>query len=145
MNISQLTASPAQCKILQSLGIKVPSFLYHVKLNETGGEWQAGEYPEEHINRNSAWYCPAWTKEELDAMIGPEFSKPDFWKPDKVGKEQDPESYPVYYPDKMRIFKKGAEASADALIFLLQNKHVHAYDANQRYTDLFLKDVDNKG
>lgn len=88
---------------------------------------------------------PAWTKEELDAMIGPEFSKPDFWKPEKLGKEQDPESYPVYYPDKMRIFKKGAEASADALIFLLQNKHVRAYDANQRYTDLFLKDVNNKG
>ena len=50
--------------------------------------------------------APAWTKEELDAMIGPEFPKPDLWKPDKVGKEQDPESYPVYYPDKMKIFKK---------------------------------------
>lgn len=88
---------------------------------------------------------PAWTKEELDAMIGPEFPKPDLWRPDKLGKEQDPESYPVYYADKMRIFKRGAEASADALIFLLQNKHVRAYDANQRYTDLFLKDVNNEG
>ena len=78
-------------------------------------------------------------------MIGPEYSKPDLWKPEKLGREQDPESYPVYYPDKMRIYKKGAEASADALIFLIQNEHVRANDANQRYTDLFLKHVNNKG
>lgn len=145
MNIAKLTANPGQCKILQSLGIKAPSFLYHVKLDEAGEQWQAGQYPEDHINRNPTWYCPAWTKEELDAMIGPEFSKPDLWKNDQVGKEQDPESYPVYYPTKMKLFKKGAEASADALIYLLQMKAVRAYDANQRYTDLFLKDVNNQG
>jgi len=139
MNLAKLTANPAQCKILQGLGINAPSFLCH--------------YFKEGLNAFTAVTVsgteyetvPAWTKEELDCMIGPEFSKPDLWKPDKVGKEQDPESYPVYYPDKMRIFKKGAEASADALIFLLQNKHVRAYDANTRYCDLFLKDVNNAG
>jgi hypothetical protein len=140
MNISQLTASPAQAKILQNLGINVPAFLLHYKTQSLPEVWVISFF-----RQNTEQTLPAWTKEEIDAMIGPEFSKPDLWKPDKLGKEQDPESYPVYYPDKMRIFKKGAEASADALIFLLQNKHVRAYDANQRYTDLFLKDVNNKG
>jgi len=140
MNLAKLTANPAQCKILQKLGITAPSFLCHyfkegVNAFTTHSVGKFDEYEP----------VPAWTKEELDAMIGPEYSKPDLWKPDKVGKEQDPESYPVYYPDKMRIFKKGAEASADALIFLLQNKHVRANDANTRYVDLFLKDVNNAG
>jgi hypothetical protein len=140
MNIVQLTANPGQAKILQSLGVSVPSFLLHFKV---GNEWLTMETPTESMDPDGT--LPAWTKEELDAMIGPEFPKPDLWRPDKLGKEQDPESYPVYYADKMRIFKRGAEASADALIFLLQNKHVRAYDANQRYTDLFLKDVNNEG
>lgn len=142
MNLAKLTANPGQCKILQSLGIKAPAFLCHYKNGSNPEHWYVA--PSEPP---AAAYetLPAWTKEELDAMIGPEFSKPDLWKPDKIGKEQDPESYPVYYPDKMRIFKKGAEASADALIFLLQNKHVRAYDANTRYSDLFLKDVNNAG
>jgi hypothetical protein len=140
MNLAQLTANPGQCKILQSLGIKAPAFLLHYKIQSLPELWKTAP-----TMPGAEGVLPAWTKEELDAMIGPEFSKPDLWKPDKVGKEQDPESYPVYYPDKMRIFKKGAEASADALIFLLQNKHVRAYDANQRYTDLFLKDVNNQG
>lgn len=143
MNLAKLTANPAQCKILQSLGVKAPAFLCHFKMGENPDlqNWIVGP------TRSEAAFetLPAWTKEELDAMIGPEYSKPDLWKPDKLSKGQDPETYPVYYPDKMKVFKKGAEASADALIFLLQNKHVHAYDANQRYTDLFLKDVDNKG
>lgn len=139
MNLEKLTASPVQCKILQNLGIKVPSFLcYYFKdgINAFTAVMVPGTEYET---------VPAWTKEELDAMIGPEFSKPDFWKPDKVSKGQDPESYPVYYLDKVKVFKRGAEASADALIFLLQNKHVHAYDANQRYTDLFISDVNNQG
>lgn len=139
MNLAKLTAKPTQCKTLQSLGIKAPAFLNHHRNGPN--DWVTAPVG------TMAGYetLPAWTKEELDAMIGPEFSKPDLWKPDKVGKEQDPESYPVYYPDKMRIFKKGAEASADALIYLLQNKHVRAYDANTRYSDLFLKDVNNAG
>lgn len=140
MDIAKLTASPAQAKILQGLGITVPAFLLHFKV---GTEWLTMQTPTERMDPDGT--LPAWTKEELDAMIGPEYSKPDLWKPDKVGPKQDPESYPVYYPDKMRVFKRGAEASADALIFLIQNKHVRAYDANTRYVDLFLKDVNNAG
>jgi hypothetical protein len=142
MNLAKLTANPGQCKTLQTLGINVPSLLCHFATGAGPDGWVvAPVFSIESFFETR----PAWTKEELDAMIGPEFSKPDLWKPDKVGKEQDPESYPVYYPDKMRIFKKGAEASADALIFLLQNKHVRAYDANTRYAALFLKDVNNEG
>jgi hypothetical protein len=141
MNIAQLTANPGQAKILQSLGINAPAFLLHYKTSDNPERWAVSfSKPVETYET-----LPAWTKEELDAMIGPEFSKPDLWKPEKLGKEQDPESYPVYYPNKMRIFKKGAEASADALIFLLQNKHVRALDANTRYVDLFLKYDNNQG
>lgn len=141
MEISKLVITPAQSRQLLWLGINAPAFLCHYKDGANPEHWVTAI-----VDTQAAYETlPAWTKEEIDAMIGPEFSKPDLWKPDEVTKSTDPESYPVYFPNKMKVYKYGAQASADALIFLLQNKHIHANDANSRYVDLFLKNANNIG
>ncbi len=144
MQLTQLTATPAQCMSLLELGINAPSFLHHVGMDKNFSRYETKAVDlTDHCGYIPI--SPAWTKAELDVMIGPEFSKPDLMKPEMVIKEDDETTYPVYYMEKMMGFKNGAQASADALIYLLQKKAVRANDANARYTAVFIKDVNNEG
>lgn len=84
---------------------------------------------------------PAWTKAELDAMIGPNYAKPDLWEEMKQREKAatDPNTYPVFFLQGCSVFENGAQASAHGLIWLLQNDYINPADANDRYRAIFLK------
>lgn len=146
-NIKQLVASRSQCEKLVAQGISPVSFFWHVaeddhtQPNDDEGNpvlmhsvcmllnpvYQAGIYGT----------IPAWTKHELEVLMGSEYVKPDLYTANMVTKKTNPNSFPVYFPNKMQEFKNGAEASAEALIFLLQKKLVSVDGANARYAAIF--------
>lgn len=80
---------------------------------------------------------PAWTKEELDFMVGNEWPKPDL-----MGTYRQPEGfeldvYCIYFPDKMLQYKTGSEASADGLKWLLVNGKLDVKKLNDRFEKRF--------
>jgi hypothetical protein len=81
--------------------------------------------------------APAWTKEEIDTMLGPGIIKPDFQTPKHNSKASDPLTYPVYFPNVQKTFKTGAQASACALIYLLEKGTINPEDAVERYYKIF--------
>lgn len=144
MNLNQITAKPESCKQLYLRGIEVPAFFWHVKEDDKTKEPDAsGKYPQKDAVYQFKTpvpgpdMIPAWTKEELDVMIGPDLPKPDLYSETLKSKATDPESYPVLLPGKMLVFKSGATASAEALIFLIDNDHVKVEDAIARHKKLF--------
>lgn len=141
MNLEQLTLSQQQSEKLVSLGIKAPAFLWHRKhLSDEGAAalkcspWETGLFlrpvpgPE---------MLPAWTKAELDAMIGPDLEKPDIYPTHLIGKATDPNTYPIFLPKSLIVFNNGAHASAEALIFLIENQNVDPFKATERYRKMF--------
>lgn len=140
MQIEQLTATPAQCRRLIEMGITAPAavFWHHLEEdttqpnNEDGTpamKWTTAMYLQPKI---SDTMVPAWTKEELDLMIGPEWPKPDIWDPKDATGATDPLTYPIAYPDKMMVFKTGSQASADALLTLIAKDKVNPKEASDR-------------
>lgn len=140
MQIEQLTATAEQCRQLIQAGITAPSavFWHHLEEdptqpnNEDGTpatKWTTAIYLQPKITDTMV---PAWTKEELDLMIGPDWPKPDIWETKDVTGSTDPLTYPVHYPDKMWIFKTGSQASADVLLTLIRKDKVNPREASDR-------------
>lgn len=150
-NLEQLTASRNYCDGLFLLGISPVSFLWWVESEETQNERKVIEegLTPKHItyevapviNPSPGPMClPAWTKTEIDVMIGPDFSpKPDLFTQQQIGNSKmlKPESYPVYTMQKMQVFENGADASAFALIYLIEGGLLKASECNNRYSKLF--------
>ena len=154
--LEQLTAKPETCEKLVTLGIVPEAIIWHlfeedeVKIKEAEdagkdisdedfGKWDACLLNEPVYVPE--YKVPAWTKAEIDAMIGPNIPKPDLFTPDQLGNSKTliAETYPVIFPDKMLVYDNGAEASAQALIWLIKNKYVTIADANYRYSKTFKK------
>lgn len=143
-HLEQLTANRKQCDQLIKLGITSPAFLFWLEdLATTDQDRKDGKIKYEVCpveNPEPGPDCvPAWTKAELDSMIGPELTKPDLFTKDQLGslKMQKAESYPIHYIETMKVFFNGAEASADALIYLIENGHIKAADAVYRHSKIF--------
>lgn len=81
---------------------------------------------------------PAWTKAELDYMIGPALPKPDLLHPDKYSKYSKPDSWPLYFPGKMVEFSNGADAAACALVYLIEQEILDVETINSRYKQFYL-------
>lgn len=126
--------SVENAKKLQMLGIECAPFLYWEFCEQESGNsvWEVGVYqaPDDTLT-------PAWTKAELDYMIGPGMEKPDLLHPQRYGKYSNPDSYPLYYANKSQEYKNGAEASATALIFLIENEVLDVDTINKRYLKFF--------
>lgn len=140
MQIEQLTATAEQCRRLIDAGITAPSAVFWhcleedtIQPNDTTGEpvkrWTTAMYLKPKI---SDTMVPAWTKEELDLMIGPDWLKPDIWDTKDVTGATDPLTYPIAYPDRMVVFKTGSQASADVLLTLIAKDKVNPKEASDR-------------
>ena len=134
MKLHKLTCNPQQAEKLLSLGIEPEAILWHYFRGEN---WitEPAKFPE----TPSKICLPAWTKAELDAMIGPQFAKPDLWKDDRQVKAQNPHTYPIFTLNSCVSYEVGAQASAHALTYMLEEDFVTAEDANGRYKAIFLK------
>lgn len=137
--ISILTCLPAQSAKLVELGIQPRSiFWHHLTGPADAVEWKTQQLLRPVLGPEQV---PAWTKAELDAMIGPKFAKPDLWDQAKQREQSamDPNTYPVFFLHGCEIFENGAQASARGLIWLLQNEFINPADANDRYRAIFVK------
>lgn len=140
MQIGQITATPEQCRRLIAAGITAPAAVFWHNMEEDHSQpsnadgspfmrWDTAMFLQPKI---SATMVPAWTKEELDLMIGPGWPKPDIWELKDVTGATDPLTYPIHYPDRMVVFKTGAQASADALLTLIEKGKVDPKEASER-------------
>lgn len=141
-NLSQITCGPEQAKELVELGITPVAFMWNgfepaekqVEGEPTRMAWAVAVYRKPVFSDE---LVPAWTKQELDAMIGPDIEKPDLFKKDQITKATLPETYPLMLPDKMLTFTNGARASAAALTYLLKVKYIDPVKVNERYLKMF--------
>jgi hypothetical protein len=129
----KIVASRELCWQLSKIGLDTPSVFVWCK---------NGANPEHWIVELSAFangyeIIPAWTKEELDVMTGPRYAKADQVAPNDVSKSVPEYWWPVYYPKTMRVFEKGADAAADALLFLITEKRFTAQEAKTRYLNTY--------
>lgn len=139
-NLEQLTASRNTCQKLFTLGILPSAFLWWLPEENSKPEEPTFEVCPVLNPLPNPECLPAWTKAELDAMIGPAFSpKPDLFTKEQLGgyKLAKPESYPVYFVEKMQVFENGAEASGAALVYLMEGGHITAASANYRLQKVF--------
>ena len=137
--LEQLTASPKTCERLVNLGVIPLAIIWHLFEEDDKG---VGQWDTCLLNEPvyvPEFKIPAWTKAEIDAMIGPDFPKPDFFTREQFGlsKTLDPLTYPVIFPETMQVYQNGAEASANGLAWLIEKKHIKIEDANERYSKRF--------
>jgi hypothetical protein len=144
MKQSKLTITPSQALQLQALGIDAPAVLYHFTdqdlLTTPAPIWEIMTQEYVLTFKNMAaphTMVPAWTKEEVDVMIGPKFTKPDLYEPGMVGRATNPYRFPVFFPDKLVDFESGAQASAEFLIFLLKMNKINPIHAVDRYKRVY--------
>lgn len=143
MNLQQLTCTPQQSKELLVLGIDTKAFFWH-RLTESANppghplhqpaKWEVAQFKSPAVSDKM---LPAWTKEELDLMIGNNWPKPDIYPARMVSKCTDPLSYPVTFPQVMKEYKRGAEASAAVLIYLLEKEEIDPVKAVENYNKVF--------
>lgn len=140
-NLSFITCDPRQAEQLVGLGINGIAFMWHerlkdpIKVGSRVVEWETAIFRNPKPGPD---LLPAYTKQELDAMIGPDITpKPDFYPQDMISKATDPLTYPVMLPATMHIFSNGAHASAEALIYLLTIKFIDPVKVNERYLKMF--------
>jgi hypothetical protein len=127
-----LTCTPEQSAKILSQGIYADAILWHYKFSD---DWRTLHNYE--LRSNAPLKLPAWTFAELAAMIGPNYKKPDLWGPQRAKSATDPNTYPVFFPDKCLVFEVGAQAAAEGLLFLLEEKMLNPADCNQRYNAIF--------
>lgn len=134
-NLAFLTCTPKQSEDLVELGIDCTAFMWHEwQKDATNGLWEVAIFK---TPVRSASLLPAYTKQELDAMIGNDFDKPDMYRSDQITKATIETMYPVMFPTKMQEYKNGAQASAAVLIYLLTAKALNPVKVNERYLKMF--------
>jgi hypothetical protein len=143
--IAQITASTGDCDVLVDQGITPRAFFWHLK---EGQIWDVWEMEDPVYKKN---HCvPAWTKEELDVMLGGDVGHPIL--PEKINTKVETVEKKVVYayeyvfwdiksmytfkPTKTRI-NPGAHASATILKRALAEGWITADEANDRYNQFF--------
>lgn len=151
-NLEQLTAKRETCDRLVNLGIHEVAFMWHFRDTDWAAVNAAEESGEPLDTVPTTWevclleepqpfpdQCiPAWTKAELDVMIGHKWPKPDLFTDKEWGNSKGiREEYPVYTIDKLYIYQNGAEASAQVLALLLEAEELDPVDCMARYFKVF--------
>jgi len=133
--LNNLVASAKNCRNLQLLGIDCDAFFHweNVGTEETP-ILEVAQYSDPASNPA---LIPAWTKYELDYMIGNVFQKPELIKPDKAGKFGKLDVFPIYAASKVIEFENGADATAFALTWLIENEQLDPEKINERYAKFF--------
>lgn len=149
-NLERIVASRAHCIKLMEFGINPRAFLWHtVEEDHTFPNDEEGNpvlkyevclllNPEPRLTIYGT--IPAWTKAEIDAMIGPGLPKADFYDPEDLSrttKEIKELMFPIYYPEKCVEMTSGADASAEILIYFIQKGNVSPVEASERHKKLF--------
>lgn len=138
-NINLLTCTPQQSAKLLELGINPFCFFWH----RLTGPADSVKWVTQQLFRSEPGpeVVPAWTKHELDVLIGPKYAKPDLWNEAKQREKSamDPNTFPVFFLHGCEVFENGAQASARGLIWLLENEFINPAEANERYSAIFLK------
>ncbi len=148
--ISQITASNQICDELVFLGVKPRAFFWNLKENDIWDVWEVEEQPEYKKNET----VPAWTKEELDVMIGGDIVCPRL--PEQINvkvisarhNEEKVTKYSYEYiffePKTMfswqpsqKLFNPGATASAYVLKKAIQQGWIDIELVNERYNQFF--------
>lgn len=142
--LSRLTASRELCEQLVAAGIIPWATLWHLKSHMDEGEnvaivWEidslegtdgSGEYSEDEA-------VPAWTKEELDVMLGPSVNLPQLPEPRFMGRLGNARFH-TWFGSSSRIdCEKGADCSARVLLYALKENGIKVEDANRRFLDVF--------
>lgn len=170
-HLSTITVSIELVQQLISLGITPQGLsLWHINEPEmtevkneegevTGSEaidkWNVQCLPDDECEFAPGICVPAWTKEEIEIMLGFGFAKPDVREPSKIrsselpdGKEAIQNYIPVYwvnyFPEKEVKYPKGADASADLLCYLLRNGGINPWICNRRYFEFYKKEKKNE-
>lgn len=131
--LERLTASRELCEQLVAAGVIPWATFWHLKEDEgfvvgwtgTGDEYAAGES------------IPAWTKEELDVMLGPNVNLPQLPEPQFMGRLGNP-LFHTWFGSNNRIdCEKGSDCSARVLLYALKEKGITVEEVNKRFLDVF--------
>lgn len=159
--IAQITASRDICQTLVKLGIEPKAFFWHLKELTPNKDpeksdiitWDVWELNKPVYEENEC--IPAWTKQELDLLIGGDVMKPDLLPMNnvKVGTKKvgdDNKTVYIYqyawfdqkgmstWERTFQVINPGPTASAQTLLTALQKGWVTPEMANDRYSQ-FLK------
>lgn len=129
LNLAMITASRELCEKLVEEGLRPNAFFWHYQDGET---WKIAQFK----TPDTFNMVPAWTKQELDFMIGNDLPKPDLFDREKASK-QDLDQYPLFTPTKQYTFKNGADASAQALLLLISLQMIDPIKASERHDKHF--------
>lgn len=80
---------------------------------------------------------PAWTYEELRIMIGIHFPSADLPEPRPNPMPGEQQRFYNYFPGRATNHESGAEANAEYLLWLLENKFISPADVNHNYETKF--------
>lgn len=161
-HLHKIVASVAMCEKIIGLGIEpVGLSIWHVNKpkpkedapEELEDNWTIQFFEDSGENAPEYWegLCvPAWTKEEIETMTGPEYNHSDLKQISQVGYSEipkDPEERKNFVPDYFVVyllsaehrFKNGADAAACELVYALEKKIVHPHNANRRYKKIYLE------
>lgn len=142
-NLSKITASREICNKLVEQGIYEEAILWHSRTIREGKEltdWSV--MPLTDPIPHPECCIPAWTKDELDVMIGPNFSKPQisldrFMGEGELARKMDRLIFSIYTAKSQLIFLNGAEASARALLELIEGGLMGPETCMERYFKFF--------
>jgi hypothetical protein len=143
--ISKLTASWESCQKLVTVGIEPRAFFWHTRDEHEQSTpekprfvWDVWEF-EGVVNYKYGQIVPAWTMEELEVMMGPYMPKPVM--PTKDLRDTYTNPYEWIYFDSLHLYNwtKGSQAAADMLLEGLKQNLVTVAQANERYTNFYLK------
>ena len=159
-HLHKIVASREQCEKLIQLGIEpVGLSIWHVN-KPTAKDGTMEEYEDnwsvQYLSEETApeyWdglFVPAWTKEEIETMVGPEYNHSDLKQKSLLGRGElpgDAEERKLFVPDYFVVyliksemrFKNGADAAACELTFGIENNLVKFEEANNRYKKIYLE------
>lgn len=106
MNLNKIVCTPEQSQRLLDLEVQPGSALSFNFKNET-------EYVIGPAHAKAVKVLPAWTKHELEVMLGPAMPKPDF-------EHKAPFHFRLLTKHGQTYYENGAEAAAAALIYLIE-------------------------
>lgn len=144
--IAQITASKDICQTLVKLGITPRAFFWHLK---EGDKWDVWELEEPVYTEGES--VPAWTKEELDIMLGGDHGVPILpetrYTKVEVKDEKTVYRYQYIFYDIKKMYawervgktfiNPGAQASATILQMALGDNWFTPEEANDRYNQFF--------
>jgi hypothetical protein len=143
--ISKILAPRAACLELVTAGLIPSAMFFYFRLGIGKDEAVDDIFPYYDMDDDdieSDRMVPAWTKEELDEMIGPLARKPEMMNHDDNAGTENGWANPFWnvdFPDKSKTYKRGAEASAALLLWLIKERGADVKKINERYTRRFIQ------